>query len=233
MSTTPWSTPVPHPLTVADSPLADYVPYPATITGPLTVGGNLQTGDPLQVTLRDQHGAKIVHVSGPVGSGRTVLFGNLAERVTACLDAVLLQVGGGKVAARDGAAWEPLAGASEYSPGDACRILRFAYRCPRTQRTGRQGTQAHPGGAAVRHRDRWGRVPGRRRGRRPAAAAHRSQMPVRGRGAGYRFAAARSLVGWSPAQPRQYRCQRHACQARRARAWRLRGHRDGRQLPAC
>ncbi len=120
-----WHTPVSHPLAGTGTRLNGYVPYPATVTAPLTVGGNPMTWEPMQVRLWDEDGAGSVHVQGPRGCGRSVLRSVLAERVTACLDAVLLEI-----SPRRPGPWEPawsvLCGASATRAPDVTRILRFA-----------------------------------------------------------------------------------------------------------
>jgi hypothetical protein len=102
-----WAKPIPHPLTVKDSPWAHLVPYPATIRTPLNVGVHAPSGTPLAITLWDQEGGKVVLIAGKKGSGKTTLLNCLRERITACPDAVLIQINLAK--ALQEKHWAPLA----------------------------------------------------------------------------------------------------------------------------
>jgi hypothetical protein len=121
-----WAVPVMHPAASGqldpDARLAGAVPPTATARKPLTIGADPGTGRPLQLRLWDpRDGAKVVMVTARTGGGATVLLDDIAERVTACDDAVLLQVS--LPGAPDSAEWEPLAAASAH--GDAARALRI------------------------------------------------------------------------------------------------------------
>jgi len=121
----PWAQPVRHPATAADSPYAGHVPCPATIREPLVIGIDPETGRPLQVSLWDKKGGKVVLIAGKKDAGKTVLLNDLTERVTACPDALLLQVNLSKVLEDE--IWAPLAGASALNQaGRARRTLQFA-----------------------------------------------------------------------------------------------------------
>jgi hypothetical protein len=120
----PWAQPVRHPATVADSPYAKYVPVPATIREPLVIGVDPETGRPLQVPLWDAKGGKVILIAGKKDAGKTVLLNDLTERVTACPDALPLQVNLSKVLEDE--IWAPLAGASALNQaGRARRTLQF------------------------------------------------------------------------------------------------------------
>jgi hypothetical protein len=124
-ATEAWAVPVMHPAASGqldpDARLAGAVPPAATARKPLTIGADPGTGRPLQLRLWDPSGAKVVMVTARTGGGATVLLDDLAERVTACDDAALLQVS--LPGAPDSAEWEPLAAASAH--GDAARALRI------------------------------------------------------------------------------------------------------------
>jgi hypothetical protein len=102
-----WAKPIPHPLTVKDSPWVRLMPYPATIRKPLNVGVHAPRGTPLAITLWDSEGGKVVLIAGKKGSGKTTLLNCLRERITACPDAVLIQINLAK--ALQEKHWAPLA----------------------------------------------------------------------------------------------------------------------------
>ena len=125
-ATEAWAVPVMHPAASGHlDPGAEFagaVPPAATARGPLAIGADPGTRRPLHVRLWDpRDGAKVVMVTARTGGGATVLLDDLAERVTACDDAVLLQVS--LPGAPDSAEWGPLAAASAH--GDAARALRI------------------------------------------------------------------------------------------------------------
>lgn len=123
--TDPWANPIAHPVTVKDSPYARYVPYPASICDPITIGVDPETGKPLQVALWTAKGGRVVMIAGKKDAGKTVLMSDLSERITACPNAVLLQVNLSKVLEDD--CWSPLAAASALNhAGRARRTLQFA-----------------------------------------------------------------------------------------------------------
>ncbi len=121
----PWASPVPHPAAAPGSPHARYVPCPATIREPLVIGIDPETGRPLPVPVWDARGGKVILIAGKKDAGKTVVLNNVTERVTACPDAVLLQVNLSKVLEDE--VWAPLAGASALNEAArARRILQFA-----------------------------------------------------------------------------------------------------------
>lgn len=123
--TDPWRRPVMHPAAAGQldpaAEFAQYVPARATIRDPQTLGIDPDTGAPLQVRLWDpRDGAKVISVIAKKGGGKTVLLDNLTERITACDDAVLIQVNLSK--ALEDKWWSPLAAASALD-GDIPRAL--------------------------------------------------------------------------------------------------------------
>jgi hypothetical protein len=111
---------------------ADLVPEVASILDPVTLGGNPESGDPLQVTLYDlAHGAHRVLVVGTSGSGKSMLMDTLRDRITACADAILIQINLSKGVEESW--WQPAAAGSALSSvqGDvaaetrAVQILEF------------------------------------------------------------------------------------------------------------
>ncbi len=138
----PWAKPIPHPLTVTDSPYARYVPYPATIREPLTIGIDPETGAPLQVRLWDKKGGKVVLVAGKKDAGKTVLLNNLRSGVTACPDAILLQVNLAKALQEEH--WSPLAAVTAVlATGKARRTLLFTRDAVRARTRSGRRTPVH------------------------------------------------------------------------------------------
>jgi hypothetical protein len=138
----PWAKPIPHPLIVKDSPYARYVPYPATIREPLTIGVDPETGAPLQVRLWDKKGGKVVLIAGKKDAGKTVLLNNLRAGVTACPDAILLQVNLAK--ALEEGHWSPLAEVTAaLAPGKARRTLLFTRDAVRARTRSGRKTPVH------------------------------------------------------------------------------------------
>ena len=138
----PWAKPIPHPLTVKESPYARYVPDPATIREPLTIGIDPETGAPLQVRLWDKKGGKVVLVAGKKDAGKTVLLNNLRAGVTACPDAILLQVNLAKALQEEH--WSPLAAVTAaLAPGKARRTLLFTRDAVRARTRSGRRTPVH------------------------------------------------------------------------------------------
>jgi hypothetical protein len=80
----PWANPIAHPrldpnpeITIPDVGKVDIV------AGPAIVGQEPETGRPLHLTLADEDGARRIMVIATPGSGKTVLFNDLLEWVTA------------------------------------------------------------------------------------------------------------------------------------------------------
>jgi DNA-binding transcriptional ArsR family regulator len=139
----PWKEPVWHPLLVSDSPYAALMPVPATITRPLVLGIDPETGEPLTLKLWDKRGAKVVQVLAKKDGGKTTLLDTLTERITACTDARLLQINLSK-ALEDGW-WSRLAEANALD-GDmvkALLILQFSYDAIRERPRGGRSARVH------------------------------------------------------------------------------------------
>ena len=122
----PWASPVWHPVLRPDASYAGLCPEQATITEPLCVGLDPETGAPLLLTLWDERGAKVVAIFAKKDAGKTTALDSATERITACDDARLLQINLSK-ALEDGW-WAELADASalDTDTGRAFGILRFA-----------------------------------------------------------------------------------------------------------
>ena len=126
-------------------PYADLVPETASIRDPITLGADPETGGPLQLTLWDNKGARRVLVVGTSRSGKSMLLDTIRERVTACTDAVLLQINLSK--GIEDSWWAPLTAASALAGvhggqahARALRILDFIsdviLERPRSRRPG-------------------------------------------------------------------------------------------------
>jgi hypothetical protein len=121
-----WDTPAWHPHARPGSGLEYLVPVPATIREPLCIGLNPGTGAPLRLPLFGDLGGKVVVISAKKAAGLTTLLDDVNERITACPDARLIQIGLSRTC--DARRWEPLAAAAAHGPaaGRAGQILRFA-----------------------------------------------------------------------------------------------------------
>jgi hypothetical protein len=138
----PWGDPIPHPILSPGSKFARHVPYPATIREPLTVGIDPETGAPLPVTLWDEEGGKVVLVVGKKAAGKTVLLNDLTERITACPDAVLLQVNLAKVLEDE--CWSPLAAVNALASVKKAReTLEFAAQAGVARSRSKRRTAVH------------------------------------------------------------------------------------------
>ena len=85
----PWKHAILHPL--LDSNPEITLPVPNDITaGPLIVGQDPETGDPLTLSVWDEDGARRTMVVAALGGGKTVLLNNVIERITACRNAIVI-----------------------------------------------------------------------------------------------------------------------------------------------
>lgn len=122
----PWKHAIPHPL-LDDQPEIT-LPVPDDITaGPLIVGQDPETGDPLKLSVWDEDGARRTMVVAALGGGKTVLLNNVIERVTACRNAIVLGVDLTK--AKDLREWRkggavPIAACGPEEIGKAALILK-------------------------------------------------------------------------------------------------------------
>jgi hypothetical protein len=99
--------PVTHPALDPDSPYADWFPQRRSIRQPIPVGVVPETGEPMELVLFDEEGGKAVGVYSMTGGGKTNLLDGLREWVTACDDAVLVQLNA--AGSGDELTWAPLA----------------------------------------------------------------------------------------------------------------------------
>jgi hypothetical protein len=115
-----------HPIVSGDwdaaLPYADLVPETASVRDPITLGADPESGKALQLTLWDSVGARRVLVVGTSRSGKSMLLDTIRERVTACTDAILLQINLSK--GIEDSWWAPLTAASALS-GEHARALRI------------------------------------------------------------------------------------------------------------
>jgi hypothetical protein len=143
----PWRKPVMHPAASGQldpaAPFADYVPGRSTIRDPLAIGIDPETGSPLTVTLYAGGGAKVISITAKKEGGKTTLLDSLKERITACDDAVLVQVNMSK--ALEDRWWAPAAAASALG-SDAPRalmILQFVHDLIIARGQGDRSTRVH------------------------------------------------------------------------------------------
>jgi hypothetical protein len=118
--------PVTHPALDPDSPYKDWFPERRSIRQPIPVGVIPETGEPMELVLFDDEGGKAVGVYSITGGGKTNMLDDLREWVTACDDAVLVQLNA--AGSGDERTWEPLAavtaaGLQADDPGLRERIL--------------------------------------------------------------------------------------------------------------
>jgi hypothetical protein len=144
----PWRRPAMHPAATGQldpaAEFAQFTPPKATIREPVTIGTDPDTGAPLQVRLWDpRDGAKVITVIAKKGGGKTVLLDNLTERITACDDAVLIQVNLSK--ALEDRWWEPLSAASalDSDVNKALMILQFVDQLITQRPRGGRTTRVH------------------------------------------------------------------------------------------
>jgi hypothetical protein len=144
----PWRRPAMHPAASGQldpaAEFAQFTPPKATIREPVTIGIDPDTGAPLQVKLWDpRDGAKVITVIAKKGGGKTVLLDNLTERITACDDAVLIQINLSK--ALEDRWWEALAAASalDGAANLALMILNFIDQAITHRPRGGRTTRVH------------------------------------------------------------------------------------------
>jgi hypothetical protein len=119
----PWAQPLTHPAVDSYSPYAEHVTEEATIRGPLVIGADPETGEPLTLPLWDKdEGGRVIGIFAKKGSGKTVLLSCITERVTACPDARLIQVNLGKH--REDRRWAPLAAVNALGRKDVKKARR-------------------------------------------------------------------------------------------------------------
>lgn len=145
--TDPWRKPVMHPAASGELDLtaefAEFVPPAASIRDPLAIGIDPETGQPLTVTLFASGGAKVISITAKKEGGKTTLIDSLKERITACDDAVLLQLNMSK--ALEDRWWAPLAAASALD-GDLPRglmLLQFVHDAIIARPRGGRATRVH------------------------------------------------------------------------------------------
>jgi hypothetical protein len=123
----PWEKPVWHPLVRPGGEFDELIPaWPDTCTTPKVIGVDPETGEPLEVTLWDEHGAKVIAIEAAKDGGKTTVMDNLCAAILACDDAELLQLNLSK--ALEDRWWEDLAAASALGPGEhdrSAKILEF------------------------------------------------------------------------------------------------------------
>ena len=118
--------PVTHPALDPDSPYKDWFPDRRSIRAPVPVGVVPETGEPMELVLWDQEGGKAVGVYSMTGGGKTNVLDDIREWVTACDDAVLVQLNA--AGSGDELSWAPLAavtaaGLQADDPGLRQRII--------------------------------------------------------------------------------------------------------------
>jgi DNA-binding transcriptional ArsR family regulator len=118
--------PVTHPALDPDSPYAAWFPESRSIRQPIPVGVVPETGEPMELVLWDSEGGKAVGVYSMTGGGKSNMLDDIREWVTACDDAVLVQLNA--AGSGDELSWEPLAaftaaGLQADDPGLRQRIM--------------------------------------------------------------------------------------------------------------
>jgi hypothetical protein len=118
--------PVTHPALDPASPYKDWFPARRSIRQPIPVGVVPETGEPMEVVLFDEEGGKAVGVYSMTGGGKTNMLDDIREWVTACDDAILVQLNA--AGSGDERTWEPLAavtaaGLQADDPGLRQRII--------------------------------------------------------------------------------------------------------------
>jgi len=101
----PWAEPFYHPAAHPGSEFAGLVPDTATCTVPQVIGLDPETASPLPLALWDDYGGKVILILASPGGGKTVLLNCITERLTACVDALVIQLNLAKP--REDAMWAP------------------------------------------------------------------------------------------------------------------------------
>jgi hypothetical protein len=123
----PWKKAIPHPLLDTEPEIT--LPVPNDITaGPLIVGQDPETGDPLELSVWDEDGARRTMVVAALGGGKTVLLNNAIERITACDNAIVW--GADLTKAKDLREWRkggavPVAACGPEETGKAALMLKL------------------------------------------------------------------------------------------------------------
>jgi hypothetical protein len=118
--------PVTHPTLDPDSPYAAWFPERRSVRQPIPVGVVPETGEPMELVLWDSEGGKAVGVYSMTGGGKSNMLDDIREWVTACDDAVLVQLNA--AGSGDELSWKPLAaftaaGLQADDPGLRQRIM--------------------------------------------------------------------------------------------------------------
>jgi hypothetical protein len=130
------------------SACAGYFGPAPSILDPVDLGTDPETGEPGLLTLYDEDGGRRILVLGTSGSGKSMILDTIRERVTACHDAILLQINLSKGV--EDSWWEPLTAASalssvhgEEAEARALRILDFIHEVVNTGRPRPPGQRTH------------------------------------------------------------------------------------------
>lgn len=117
----PWAEALPHPLL---DPTPE-IPLPKVADGrePRIIGLDPETGQPLQVVMWDEDGAKRVLIVAITGGGKTIVMSDLIERDTAADNVfpIGISVGKGKEMRR----WRKALGLSACGAGERVKALRI------------------------------------------------------------------------------------------------------------
>lgn len=121
----PWAHPNPHP---------SLTPHPeielpglgeATCREPLPVGEDPDTGNLLTFPVwTAEKGALTAYLLGTRGAGKTVLLSNIRERLTACKDALVININVSDNFSTD-ADWAPACHLTATGPGDVTRAVKI------------------------------------------------------------------------------------------------------------